>query len=81
MANSGLFIALGALLLALDGSAQPAAPGTPADPCRFTLERDAPAADEDEVWVLTCHRSGPAIPSQPVVQRKPVKAPVSVVPS
>jgi len=80
MANPGLFIALCAALLAVDDSAQPAPEaGTPsAQPCRFTLERDAAPAADDETWVLTCHRATASVPSQPVVQRKPFKAPTDL---
>jgi hypothetical protein len=73
MANPGLFITLSALLLAVDGSAAPAVETPPAPACKFTLEREAPAAD-DELWVLTCHRMAPAaVSAEPVVQRRVVK--------
>jgi hypothetical protein len=74
MANSALFIALCAVLLAIDGSAKPAPASVPEQPCRFTLERDAAPDAEGETWLLTCHRST-ALVAQPVVQRKFVKAP------
>jgi hypothetical protein len=79
MANFGLFIALCAVLLAVDGSAQPApaveAPAAP--PCKFTLERQAAhaAEDDDEIWLLTCHRPATA------VQRRPVTAPEAAAPA
>ena len=80
MANPGILIALCAVFLAVDGSAQtvPAAGTSAPQPCKFTLEREAaPAAEDDgETWLLTCHRSTTTALVQPVVQRRTVR-PVS----
>ncbi len=75
MANLGILVLLGAVFLAVDGSAQTVPATAPTAPCRFTLERDVtPAAEDDgETWLLTCHRSTNAASVQPVVQRRIVK--------
>ena len=76
MANPGILIALCAAFLAVDGSAQTVPADTaPASSCRFTLERGAAAAAEDdgETWLLTCHRSTTTAPVQQVVQRRIVR--------
>jgi len=75
MANLGIMIALCALFLAVDGSAQTVPTTAPASPCRFTLERGvAPAADDDsETWLLTCHRSTVTASVQQVVQRRTIR--------
>jgi hypothetical protein len=79
MAYPGLFIAACALFLAADGLAQPAPDPVAAahKDCRFTLERSAgPADDQDETWVLTCHRvEAPAPPTVSTVALRRVALP------
>jgi hypothetical protein len=75
MANPGILIALCALFLAVDGSAETVPTTAPAAPCRFTLERDVTTAAENdgETWLLTCHRSTVTASAQPMVQRRTVR--------
>ncbi len=60
MPKGSIIIAGAILVFGLCLSARPAAiadqpAAEPPPGCRFTLERAAPGADGNEVWVLTCH--------------------------